>query len=223
MNSGEQVNAHPAQNFGHRRARLRLLQRERNLLLSVPRLLHGSISSKGSRDAGKLTFSRGGDSWGTSKQPSVSGRGWMKTARVRSGIGLPLDLLRLIRLILPFGAATVRLLAVRSSRSSNAPASGSSKSSRLAISNSPSIKSSFSPRSQTSDLASAGHGADAGTPSDAPESWETQLIAIASTHVALAAPCCRRRKERTPLGARSSFVRLAKPLGRNAGARRVGS
>jgi len=50
------ADAHPAQNFGHRRSRFSLLRRERNLLLSVPRLLHGSISSKGSQDAGKLTF-----------------------------------------------------------------------------------------------------------------------------------------------------------------------
>ena len=47
---------HPTDHLGHRRPRLRLLQRIGNLFLGVPGLLHGMLLDHGVHDAGKLTL-----------------------------------------------------------------------------------------------------------------------------------------------------------------------
>ncbi len=47
---------HPPDHLGHRYARLRLLQRERDLLVAVPRLLHRQLLPRGSTKAGKLSL-----------------------------------------------------------------------------------------------------------------------------------------------------------------------
>lgn len=61
-------NAHPADRLRHRHARLRLLQREGNLLISLPRLLHLQLLAHGRHRAGKLSLKTAEKTVGTSSR-----------------------------------------------------------------------------------------------------------------------------------------------------------
>lgn len=85
------ADTHSAQHLGDRRARLGLLQRERNLLLGELRFLHGSNSLSRVSGCRKTHILDGGDSWGDVKAASIyfrlapsSPSQWQSGGRVRA-------------------------------------------------------------------------------------------------------------------------------------------
>ncbi|QXQ08448.1 M24 family metallopeptidase [Sphingosinicellaceae bacterium] len=64
-------NPHPPDHLSHRRARLGLPQRVRNLLLSIPALLHGLLLLAGGHNAGKLSLKPEEENGGTSPEFSL--------------------------------------------------------------------------------------------------------------------------------------------------------